>query len=439
MKNVRTTIARLLSNMASTAEIQLYLRRFSQVDAARFAVVKVGGAVLRDDQAALVSSLAFLQQVGLTPIVIHGAGPQLDDEMEAAGLEKRVVDGLRYTSPEVLAVVRRVSQRANLGLVEALQSADVRATSILSGVFEAEPLDPERLGLVGRVVRVDLAGIRAAIDAGSIPVIASLGETTGGQILNINADWSANELVKEIEPYKIIFLTGTGGLLDAEGRIIESISLNTQYAELMRQPWVHSGMRVKMEQIHDMLMELPPTSSLSITRPDEMAKELFTHRGSGTLVRRGERIRIFDGWDEVDRERLAELISSGFGRRLAPDYFETVRPLRVYVSEHYRAAIVLVEHAGAVYMDKFAVVEDAQGEGLGRAIWDVMRGENPSLFWRSRRRNPINEFYFTHADGAVKLDEWTVFWYGMSGWDSIRTVVDAARSRPATLEAPRAS
>lgn len=433
MTDVRTTIARLLSNMASTGEIQLYLRRFSQVEAARFAVVKVGGAVLRDDQDALVSSLAFLQQVGLTPIVVHGAGPQLDDEMDAAGLEKQVVDGLRVTTPEVLAVVRRVSQRANLGLVEALQSSDVRATSILSGVFEAEAVDPQRLGLVGRVVRVDLAGIRTAIDAGSIPVIASLGETTGGQILNVNADWSANELVKELQPYKIIFLTGTGGLLDADGRIIESISLSTQYADLMRQPWLHSGMRVKMEQIHDMLMELPPSSSLSITRPNEMAKELFTHRGSGTLVRRGERIRTVTSWDELDRERLAELISSGFGRRLAPDYFDTVVPLRVYVSEHYRAAIVLLDHDGQVYMDKFAVVEDAQGEGLGRAIWDVMRAETPRLFWRSRRRNPINEFYFAHADGAVKLDDWTVFWTGMTDWDAIRTAVDAARSRPATL------
>jgi acetylglutamate kinase len=44
----------------------------------------------------------------------------------------------------------------------------------------------------------------------------------------------------------------------------------------MHQPWLHSGMRVKMEQIHELLMQLPPSSSVSITRPDELAKELFT-------------------------------------------------------------------------------------------------------------------------------------------------------------------
>src|SRR5690349_11684589 len=136
MADMRTTIVRLLSNMASAKEIQQYLKRFSQLDAERFAVVKVGGAILRDDLDALVSSLSFLQQVGLTPIVIHGAGPQLDEQMKAAKIEKVTVDGLRVTDAAGLAIVRRVSQQENLRLVEALQAQGVRATSITSGVFE---------------------------------------------------------------------------------------------------------------------------------------------------------------------------------------------------------------------------------------------------------------------------------------------------------------
>jgi acetylglutamate kinase len=121
-RQTRQTIVRLLSGMDSTKEINQYLKRFSQLDAARFAVVKVGGAVLRDELDALVSSLGFLQQVGLTPIVVHGAGPQLDEAMQAAGIDKRVVDNLRYTDAAVLAVVRRVLRQENLRLVEALQA-----------------------------------------------------------------------------------------------------------------------------------------------------------------------------------------------------------------------------------------------------------------------------------------------------------------------------
>ena len=152
-KRTRQIIVRLLSSMGSAKEIAQYLRRFAQLDAKRFAVVKVGGAVLRDDLEALTSSLAFLQQVGLTPIVVHGAGPQLDDEIAAAGIEKKTIEGLRVTSPETLAIVRRVFHATNLRLVEALQEVDARATSIVAGVFEAEFIDRDALGLpIGNAV-----------------------------------------------------------------------------------------------------------------------------------------------------------------------------------------------------------------------------------------------------------------------------------------------
>ncbi|MEO7756070.1 MAG: acetylglutamate kinase, partial [Dokdonella sp.] len=315
MTDMRTTIVRLLSNMASAKEIQQYLKRFSQLDAARFAVVKVGGAVLRDELEALVSSLAFLQQVGLTPIVVHGAGPQLDERMKAAGIEKRTVDNLRVTDAPVLAVVRQVMRQENLKLVEALQAQGVRATSIQSGVFEADYLDRDVYGLVGKVTRVDTDGIQAAIKVGSIPVIASLAETSGGQIVNVNADFAANELVQVLQPYKIVFLTGTGGLLDDKGRVIDSINLSTEYEHLIAQPWINGGMRVKLDQIKDLLDSLPLSSSVSITRPAELAKELFTHKGSGTLVRRGERVLHASSWDELDLPRLRDLVESAFGRR----------------------------------------------------------------------------------------------------------------------------
>jgi acetylglutamate kinase len=434
VNDLRPTIVRLLSNMASAKEIQQYLKRFSQLDAARFAVVKVGGAILRDELDALVSSLAFLQQVGLTPIVVHGAGPQLDAEMAAAGIARKSVDGLRYTDAPVLSVVRRVQQQENLRLVEALQAQGVRATSVTAGVFEAELLDPAKYGLVGKVVKVHTAAITAATRVHSIPVIASLAETAGGQILNVNADWAANELVKTLQPYKIVFLTSTGGLLDGEGDLIDSINLSTEYEALMAQPWLHSGMRVKMEQIHELLMQLPPSSSVSITRPDELAKELFTHRGSGTLVRRGERVLEYRGWAGLDLGKLEALLESGFGRRLKPDYFDKLVPWRVFVSEHYRAALILTLEEGIAHLDKFAVSEDAQGEGLGRAAWQVMRAATPRLFWRSRWDNPVNDFYFDECDGCLKGEKWNVFWYGLADFDEIRYAVDHCRARPASLK-----
>lgn len=430
---MRPTIVRLLSNLASTREIQLYLERFAELDATRFAVVKVDGAVLGGDLGELVSSLAFLQQVGLTPVVVHGAGPHLDVDMAAAGIDKRVVDGLRYTTVAGLAIVRRALQQENLRLVEALQAERVRATSFHTGVFECTLLGRRRYGLVGRVTRVQTAGIEAAIAVGSIPVVASLGETGGGQILNLSADHATHALVERLEPYKIILLNQAGGLIDEHGDVIDSVNLSTEYAELIRQPGLPEATRTEIRRIHGLLMRLPPASSLSVTQPSELARELFTHRGSGTLVRRGERIRRYGSWAKLDLARLRALIESSFGRTLVDDYFETTRPYRIYCTEHYRAAIILTRENGLTYMDKFVVGEEAQGEGLGRALWHVMRPENPQLFWRSRRDNPVNDFYFANCDGALRDPHWTIFWYGIGELDAVQRAIEHARRRPATL------
>jgi acetylglutamate kinase len=173
---------------------------------------------------------------------------------------------------------------------------------------------------------------------------------------------------------------------------------------------------------------------VSITRPDELAKELFTHRGSGTLVRRGERVLCFDGWEGLDLDKLKELVESGFGRQLAPDYFEKVHPHRVFVSEHYRAALIITLEEGIPHLDKFAVSEDAQGEGLGRAAWQVMRANVTRLFWRARWDNPVNDFYFDESDGCVKGEKWNVFWYGLETFHEISFAVDHCRARPASLK-----
>lgn len=435
-RQTRLTILRLLSSMGSSKEINQYLKRYSELEAARFAVVKVGGAVLRDDLEALTSSLAFLQDVGLTPIVIHGAGPQLDAAIAEAGIEKRTVDGLRVTRADTLAIVRQVMQAQNLRLVEALQALDTRATSIVCGVFEAILKDEATYGLVGDVSRVDLTPLRASLKAGSIPVIASLGETREGQIVNINADFAANALVREVQPDKIVFLTGTGGLLDASGQVIDSINLSSDYEQLMQAEWINGGMRVKIEQIKALLDTVPLSSSVSITRPAELARELFTHKGSGTLVRRGERVLCADNWQAFDLVRLRGLIESAFGRQLASDYFERSAVARAWVSENYRAAVILLRTDAGIYLDKFAVLDEAQGEGLGRALWAQMRAQTPALYWRSRRHNPVNSFYFDEADGCSKQGEWTVFWYGLDDFSQIERCVMECRQRPATLSDP---
>lgn len=438
MKHTRSTIVRLLSNLGGRKEVEQYLKRFASVESTRFAVIKVGGAILRDELESLASSLDFLYRVGLYPIVIHGGGVQLNAALAEEGIRTERLNGLRVTPPEVLEVARRVFRRENLRLVEALEGLGTRARPVTSGVFRAAFLDREALGMVGEVTEVELALLRSSVRSGALPIVSCLGETPGGQIVNINADVAAHKLASRIEPFKIIFLTGTGGLLDPYGRIIDSVNLAEDYAHLMGQDWVHSGMRLKLQQIKALLEELPQDSSVSITTPDHLAKELFTHRGSGTLVRRGEAIERYERADEVDRGRVAELLESCFGRALTPGYWEQKDFYRVYISSGYRATALLTREHGLPYLDKFGVTEKAQGEGLGGSIWLRMKQENPRLFWRSRVNNPINRWYFQEAQGSYRQGEWVVFWYGMETFEQMKRCVDLALSMPATLEeAPR--
>ena len=427
-------IVRLLRNLGSKKEVEQYLRLFSSVDSKRFAVIKVSGRVVQDDLESLASSLTFLDRVGLTPVIIHGAGPQLLRALEEAGIEWKNDDGKRVSSAKGLEVARRVFQRENLRLVEALEALGTRARPITTGVFQAEILDEGRLGFVGRVTGVASEAIESSIRSDHIPVIASLGESASGQILNINADVAARELVLYLQPFKVVFLTGEGGLRDEDGKIISAINLEEDYEHLLAAEWLDDSARSKLVEIKAMLDALPRSSSVSVAAPDHLAKELFTFKGAGTLVRKGERIRRYETLEGIDRERLVLLLEESFGRKLHGDYFAKKQFFRIYLADSYRATAILTLVNGVPYLDKFAVTTEAQGDGIGGSMWQRIARDNEKLFWRARVDNEVNPWYFQRADGSYKTDTWTVFWYGLQGFDEIAGCVDQALAMPATLK-----
>jgi acetylglutamate kinase len=150
-------------------------------------------------------------------------------------------------------------------------------------------------------------------------------------------------------------------------------------------------------------------------------------------VRKGKRILSASAWPQIDKPKLLKLLESGFSKKLLPGYFRANKTFRIYYSEDYRAALVLLDVDGVPYLDKFAVADDAQGEGLGSAAWSVMRQETPKLFWRSRHDNTINDFYMQVSDGCMKCGHWTVFWYGLDGFAEIERAVGYCLNRPATF------
>lgn len=429
-RDVRQTIVQLLSNMSDSREIRTYLSRFSGIDRSRFAVIKIGGAIIRDRLDETAASLAFLHTVGLTPIVIHGGGPQLDQRLEERGIATQRREGLRVTTSEVLDVAREVFSEQNIALVEAIRGRGVPAHGLTEGVFDARVLDIDGLGFVGEPTNVRVDKLRSIVDSGAIPILTCLGVAPGGQILNMNADSATRMLVHVVQPMKIIFLVETGGLLDAEGEVIDSINLVTDYQHLMSQEWVHSGMRLKLSEIKLLLDDSPPSSSVSITTPAALVRELFTHGGAGTLVRKGEKILELTDKDDLDRDRLTTLLETSFGRRLRSGWWDDLQLDTAFIAESYRGAAIVSRADSFAYLDKFAVAESARGEGIARTVWDEMTRHFPIIFWRSRSDNGVNVFYNGEADGSVRRGHWVIFWKGEEDFDLISQAVKLITDLP---------
>ncbi len=437
MNELREIVLELLAQLGSSREARQYLKEFSSVEESRFAVVKVGGGILRDQLEELASALAFLHRLGLRPVVLHGAGPQVDAALAAAGVNSERVDEMRVTTEEVMGIARPVIYDQNTALVEALEQRGIRARGLQHGTFEARFLDQDRYGLVGEITGVNLDGVRRAVAAGALPVLTFLGESPSGQVLNINADVAARELVWAIRPHKIIFLTPSGGLLDRDGRVISAVSLNNDYDALMREPWVHSGMRLKLQQIKEMLDGLDDSTSVSITSADQLTRELFTHRGAGTLVRRGEDIETLEQPDAAALVDVAQRVEASFGRHLKPGWTEgLVKPVLLRSASRRAAAVVVEGQEGYPYLEKFIVTPEAQGEGLGAALWQALRARYPKLYWRSRNANPITPWYFLQADCSERHGPWVVFTNGIEDAAQRERIVREALSRdPGWVEA----
>ena len=426
----KDTILKLLSSISSEKEIRKYLDRFSSDDY-RFAVIKVGGAVIQSDLENLVSSLAFLNEVGLRPIIVHGGGPKLSEELNKRKIEFSFLNGQRITTKEVLDVAYEIFSGENKKIVSALNNQNVNAISVIGDIFSCN-IENKDLGYVGQIKETNSNKIKDIISSGGIPVIAPIGYTEENQLVNINGDKATLALAKEIVPDKVIFLSEVGGIFDGKNQLISNINIKDDYHNLMDQEWLHSGMKLKLEQIKLLLDSLPSNSSVSITKPLHLNRELFTDAGFGTLVKAGHQINKLKSLNVDQINILASILESAFKGTLSKSYFEN-DDKEFYISECNRSSIVLKSYQDIAYMDKFAVINTARGEGLGNAMWNKMLSEHKKIFWRSRASNAINNFYKDVCDGFQKSDEWNIFWIGINDLDELTACINYAINQPATI------
>lgn len=164
-------------------------------------IVKVGGAVAAESAGRILG----LREEGHQVIVVHGAGPQITDEMRSRGIPVEFVNGRRRTSRAALDVVKESLVAVNTSLCEALGDVAVPVIGDEAGLF-AVPVPP--LGWVGDPLPCRPKPILDALAAGLVPVVAPLAVGP----LNVNADDASAALALGLGASKLVFLTDVPGL-----------------------------------------------------------------------------------------------------------------------------------------------------------------------------------------------------------------------------------
>ena len=191
-----------------------YIRRFT----GKTIVVKVGGLPMTDPARtrSLAKDILLLHSVGIRPVLVHGGGPQIDEQMARQGKSVERIDGLRVTDREALDIVRMVLVgKINRELVAALNMLEPVAVGVAGEdgrLLEATQIDP-RLGFVGKVGKVRAGLLHALLDDGLVPIVSTVGADTEGQPYNVNADDAARAIAVAMGAEKIIYLTAAPGLL----------------------------------------------------------------------------------------------------------------------------------------------------------------------------------------------------------------------------------
>ena len=221
-------------------------------------VLKLGGELLDDPAGIRRSASAIVRAASGAPlVVVHGGGRAIDAELRVRGAEPRFVDGLRVTDAVALdAVVSVLAGRNNTALVAAIGAAGGRAVGLTgadafigrstrAAVFSTVAGERVDLGFVGQPDTPDVTLLHDLTRLGYIPVVASIGVTAAGEVLNVNADTLAGHLAAVLHASRLTIAGATAGVLDAQGGTIAELTADEMDA-MIASGAAHSGMVAKL-------------------------------------------------------------------------------------------------------------------------------------------------------------------------------------------------
>ncbi|MCC2659169.1 MAG: argB [Panacagrimonas sp.] len=267
-----------------------YIRRFS----GKTIVVKYGGNAMKDDTmiASFARDIVLMKLVGMNPVVVHGAGPQIGSHLERLGKKSEFVEGMRVTDDETMEVVEMMlGGLVNKAVVAAINQQGGRAVGLTGkdgSMIRARKMtlsSGQDIGQVGEVEKIDPRVITHLEAGGFIPVIAPIGVGEHGEAFNINADVAAGKLAAVLQAEKIMFLTNAAGVLDKAGAVLTGLTVQ-EVEDLIADGTISGGMVPKVRYALDSVNSGVRNAVIIDGRVEHaVLLELFTDAGVGTLIR----------------------------------------------------------------------------------------------------------------------------------------------------------
>ena len=272
-----------------------YIRRYQ----GKTVVIKYGGNAMVDENLKnrFARDVVLMKLVGINPVVIHGGGPQISNLLERVGKESKFINGLRVTDSETMDIVEMVlGGLVNKEIVNLINSNGGYAVGLTGkdgGLIKARQLkvnseqgnDFVDIGHVGEIIEVDSRLIEVLESHRFIPVIAPIGVDSQGLTYNINADSVAGAVAVKLNAERLMLLTNTPGVLDANGDLIRELDRQSVDA-LIQTSVIGGGMLPKIECALDAVKKGVKGSIILDGRIENVTLlEIFSDKGIGTRIR----------------------------------------------------------------------------------------------------------------------------------------------------------
>ena len=259
-------------------------------------VIKFGGNAMIDEKLKemFAEDVVLTKFIGMSPVVVHGGGPQINEVMDKMGKKPVFIEGIRITDGETMDIVEMVlGGKINKELVNRINQHGGNAVGLTGkdgGLIRARKLRTPRKsrgidrGLVGEVESISPNIIRSIEQSRFIPVIAPIGVDSKGKTYNINADTAAGAIAATLKAEKLIFLTDVKGILDRDGKLISTLT-RKQALRLIKSGVITSGMLPKVRACLAAIDGgVKKTHIIDGRINHSILLEIFTKKGIGTEI-----------------------------------------------------------------------------------------------------------------------------------------------------------